>query len=155
MLNADLIERFVADLPPMSVKRVKKHRFILANISKWWLKKSFEAASKKDVKELWATIDGWDNEEYGPYEDWRRQKRCWRLENRLVPRPNHRYVLFGIRRVSCEIDLMLEFLCPPPETPQSDLEQERERLKERSRAELLVVKREFTEAALRIARYAG
>ncbi|MGI0080823.1 MAG: hypothetical protein ACRECH_14520 [Nitrososphaerales archaeon] len=46
--NAKMIEYFIEELLPISVKRQKKHRTILTHVSNWWPKKSFEETTKLD-----------------------------------------------------------------------------------------------------------
>ena len=65
--------------------------------------------------------------------------------------PRLRHVLCSLQRLSCETDQMLEALRPSAEAPQADLEKEQEQLKERTRSELLVVKKELGEAASKLA----
>ncbi|MDV3277096.1 MAG: tyrosine-type recombinase/integrase [Nitrososphaerales archaeon] len=81
--NLRLIDQFIEDLPPMSVKRQEKHRIILRNVSKWWLKKPFDDVTRQDLKQIIVGIDSAvvKNRMTGqtkPFEDWTKvdYKRC-------------------------------------------------------------------------------
>ena len=50
--NAKMIEDFIEELPPISVKRQKKHRTILTHVSNWWVKKPFIETTKLDLKNI-------------------------------------------------------------------------------------------------------
>ncbi|MDV3244731.1 MAG: tyrosine-type recombinase/integrase [Nitrososphaerales archaeon] len=81
--NGRLIEEFIEDLPPMSEKRQEKHRIILRNVSRSWLKKPFDDVTRQDLKRVIAGIDGAvvKDRKTGrakPFEDWTKvdYKRC-------------------------------------------------------------------------------
>lgn len=55
--NAKLVEEFLDDLPPMTSKRLEKHRYILRHVSDWWLRKPFDQATRKDLVRLVGDIN--------------------------------------------------------------------------------------------------
>jgi hypothetical protein len=63
--NAKMIEVFIEELPPISLKRQKKHRTILTHVSNWWLKKSFEETTKLELKNIVIAINSKED-----FKDW-------------------------------------------------------------------------------------
>jgi integrase/recombinase XerD len=63
--NAKMIEVFIEELPPISLKRQKKHRTILTHVSNWWLKKPFEETTKLDLKNIVIAINSKED-----FKDW-------------------------------------------------------------------------------------
>lgn len=63
--NEKLIEEFVDDLPPMTSKRLDKHRSILRHVSDWWLRKPFDQAARKDLVRVIGEINAKED-----FKDW-------------------------------------------------------------------------------------
>jgi len=72
--NAKMIEVFIEELPPISLKRQKKYRTILTHIPNWWLKKPFIKTTKLDLKNIVIAINPkriWKTRSSHTIEEWR------------------------------------------------------------------------------------
>ncbi len=76
--NAELVERFIKTILPMSKRRVEKHRTYLRSVETWWLRKPFGEVSREDLVGVWGQIDGlYFQSKQKEAEDW--TKRDYRL----------------------------------------------------------------------------